>query len=114
MCFQLVDEHERRILIYLFNDYATKHEQDAYLSCLIRTSNVKRRRCRKVGGQENVKPKSMNVSYYVRDNRGPTCEEVTICIKAFRSVYGITKSWVQTISDALFKTGQQISSIERK
>ena len=104
-CFESVNEAERANLISVFNDYATKNEQDAYLSCLMRTSTVKRRRPRQVGGEENVKPKNMSVSYYVCVKRGPTHEALTICVKAFCYIYGITKNRVETIRNALFKTG---------
>ena len=105
-CFQNINEQERRVLIDDFNShYKTKDAQDAYLASLMEVELVQRRRPRdNVGGLE--KPKSMSMVFAVKVKRGQTCRKVTVCVKAFCSIFGITKNRLDTIRKSLSTTGK--------
>lgn len=102
-CFEVVSEVERGQLIRDFNAYVSKDAQDAYLSTLVRKSDVKQRRPRE--GRNYAKPKSMSVSYCVRVVRQGLAQEISVCAKAFQAFFGISKNRVETIRNALSSSG---------
>ena len=110
-CFQNVNEQERRVLIDDFNShYQTKDAQDAYLASLMEVKQVQRRRPRNnVEGLE--KPKSMSMVFALKVKRGETCSKVTVCVKAFCSIFGITKNRLETIRKSLSTTGKPLTHL---
>lgn len=103
-CFENVSAAEREHLIMDFvTNYASKDDQDSYLSTLITVLDVTRRRSR-MDDDSEANYHSKSYQYHVNIVRGEL-EAVSVCHKAFLSIFGITNRRVQTIKSALAKTG---------
>jgi hypothetical protein len=99
----LVTNDQRVILLQRFNAFASRNEQDAYLSGLIRLIPIARRRFRR----DNAIPNESSYKYTVRVvDEGGTVTEIVVCYTAFCSIHGITKSRVCTLKHSLVSTGQ--------
>ena len=109
-CFENISHEERQQLILNFNgNYSTKDEQDAYLSTLIKPVDVKRHRPRR---EDSNELKDFSYSYEIKVVRDDKVEIVPVCKKAIVSIFGITFRRIQTINEALSKTG--MPSIDKR
>ncbi|XP_047127392.1 uncharacterized protein LOC124808408 [Hydra vulgaris] len=102
-CFEVVTVEERNKLIKNFNEYLSKDSQDAYLATLIKIHNIKRRRSRQEKDKEYLH--NFSYSYSVRVQRAQAAVEVPVCIKAMMSLFGITKSRIESIRKSIATTG---------
>ncbi|KAF6035734.1 hypothetical protein EB796_005953 [Bugula neritina] len=107
-CFEKVSLVERQKLISDFNEkYTTKNQQDGYLSTLITVCDIKRRRPRG-GDPTKANPHSHTYMYSVRTKNDGQCHvsKKIVCLKAFISLFGVTKQRVETIRKSLVETGE--------
>ncbi|CAG5006736.1 unnamed protein product [Parnassius apollo] len=101
-CFEMTSKDQRTRIISQFNSFATRYDQDNYLSGLITVSNAKRRRPRL--GEENAKLHNKSYSYKIRMIADDTYE-IPVCRKAFLSLHGITGRRLQFIQKSLTEHG---------
>ena len=103
-CFEKTNLEERAALIKLqkTNAYPSKDEQDLFLSSLITTKKVLKRRPTRRKGEAQFH--EFNYSYHVRVLRGGTYVEQKVCFKAFIVLFAITNRRLQTIKKALTST----------
>lgn len=102
-CFENVNLSQRTRIIAHFNNLSTKDEQDSLLSGFIDVMPVKRRRSRK-----NEDPQSQHdfsCQYFVNIDRDGSFARIPVCIKAFCSLFGISKGRVRRIREAMARTG---------
>jgi len=96
----------KEFFIYLgfTQDYASKNEQDAYLSTMITLHDVERRRSRK-DDQHDADFHVHSYKYTLKLSRDECIQSVQICYKAFMAIFGITITRLKTIKKALSITG---------
>ena len=102
-CFNNISVTERSDLIHKFNSFESKDLQDSYLCSFIICKPVLRRRSRKE--DQESQPNNSSYSYIIKFMKDETLESLTVCYKAFLSLFGITPRRVQTLKQALLTTG---------
>lgn len=103
-CFTSICEPERRRIIREFNDLGDTNAQNAYLGGLITVLPVMRRRPRK--NEDEARINTASFSYRVRISENGKVRDVTVCIKAFISLHGITDRRVRYVRDSLVRDGK--------
>ena len=94
----------------MFHNMNSKNDQDSYLSGLITVMPVQRRRSRvsfadSDGAEENRnQPGPQNIASFKYKIRLPG-KEVDVCVKAFRSIFGVTEMQIRRIRNSLAMTG---------
>ena len=102
-CFKIVSADERARIIAHFNSLVSKDEQDSLLSGLIEILPVKRRRSRK-----ETEPSfyhEYSCQYFVKVEKEENFVKMPVCIKAFCSLFGITKERLRRIRNSLSSNG---------
>lgn len=112
-CFQTVSEESRQNLLTKFNSLSTKNEQDGYLTGLISFYAPTRRRPRRLieetfeneHSDDNLNAKKFAnnavYSYKVR----VTDKEISVCLKAFLSIFGISRGRIRRIQEFMIQHG---------
>lgn len=106
-CFSNITLEERMHLIQNFNSLGTYNAQNIYLSGLITTQLVKRRRNR--NHQDEAQFHSYSYKYKVCFMRDGGLLEVPVCYKAMISLHGITPRRMQHIQEQMTTHGKVIA-----
>ena len=104
-CFENVSENERNRIIAHFNELSSKAEQDAYLSKYIEVLPVQQPRSRKKD-TENEQHHNFSYQYFVPTLQPDEFTKVSVCVKAFCSIHGITVKRVRYIRESIARIGK--------
>lgn len=102
-CFINTSEAERKFLIKQFNEIDSHNAQNAYLCSLMNMHVIKRRRPR--ANEVDAKFHERSFSYHIKIKRESGIVAVSVCAKAFRAIYGISKKKLEYIQRSLKDTG---------
>lgn len=102
-CFENVTSTDRKELLKYFNSLGTNDEQNAYLVGLMTLIPVQRRRPRQA--EEHAKFHNAYFGYKVRVKRNGVAKEISVCFKAFQSIYGVSKGKIEYLQKNLKATG---------